>query len=169
MRLSEQLHEALTEWKKTGEGYELKTSMGLAKLYKKGKQWMLAMGDEEVSLGRRASFDHAEGILKELGAKPLTEATAEKVQLMPGQLVTVKTRQGKKLATGRIVEVDEAIGTVRVTDDSTGADLQVDVDPERYEIWVKPPPDTDQVRLGRIKTLYVRPSMPGVYMGGRWR
>lgn len=102
-------------------------------------------------------------------SKQLEEATAEKVPLMPGQLVTVRTRKGKKLATGRIVEVDEALGTVRVTDDTSGSDMQVDVDPDRYEVWVKPPPDTDQVRLGRIKTLYVRPSMPGIYMGGRWR
>jgi len=102
-------------------------------------------------------------------AKQLQEATAERVRLMPGQLVVVRTRQGKKLAQGRIVEVDEALGVVRVTDDTSGSDMQVDVDTERYEVWVRPPPDTDQVRLGRIKTLYVRPSFPGVYMGGRWR
>jgi len=102
-------------------------------------------------------------------AKQLHEATAEKIALTPGQLVTVRTRHGKKLAQGRIVEVDEFLGIVRVTDDSSGADLQIDVNPELYEIWVKPPPDTDVVRLGRIKTLYVRPSFPGIYMGGRWR
>lgn len=102
-------------------------------------------------------------------ATQLHEATAEKIALMPGQLVTVRTLQGKKLAQGRIVEIDESLGIVRVTDDSSGADLQVDVDPTRYAIWVRPPPDTDVIRMGRIKTLYVRPSSPGVYMGGRWR
>jgi hypothetical protein len=103
-------------------------------------------------------------------SRQLQEAVAsEKVRLMPGQLVTVKTRDGKTLASGRIVDVDEAMGYVRVTDDTTGADLQVDVDLERYEVWVKPPPDTDIVRLGTLKTLYVRPSFPGVYTGGRWR
>ena len=73
MRLSEQLAEAAEpSWKKTAAGYEMQTSMGLAKLYKKGsgKGWYLSLGDEEVSLGPKASFDHAEGILKEVGAKP---------------------------------------------------------------------------------------------------
>lgn len=74
MKLSKQLTEAArSSWHKTAAGYEMQTSMGLAKLYKKGsgKGWYLSLGDEEVSLGSRASFDHAEGVLKEVGAQPI--------------------------------------------------------------------------------------------------
>jgi len=70
MGLSDQLREAVAapEWKKTESGYEMKTSMGDAVLSKKGAKWYLSLDDETVELPRRASFDHAEGILKELGA-----------------------------------------------------------------------------------------------------
>jgi hypothetical protein len=67
MRLSRELLEATSGWKKTADGYEWDTSKGMARLFKKGKAWYLSFGGEEVKLPRRASFDHAEGILKELG------------------------------------------------------------------------------------------------------
>ena len=70
MGLSRYLSEALAapEWKKTAIGYEMKTKMGLAVLSKNGAKWILSLGNESVELPRRASFDHAEGILQELGA-----------------------------------------------------------------------------------------------------
>lgn len=68
MRLSRKLLEATAGWKKTADGYEWDTSMGMARLFKKGKSWYLSLGDEEVKLPGKATFDHAEGILKELGA-----------------------------------------------------------------------------------------------------
>lgn len=76
MRLSEELHRSLTEWKKTADGYEMETTKGLAKLFVKkgprgGKKWFISIGGKETSLGRRASFDHAEGVLQDMGAKPL--------------------------------------------------------------------------------------------------
>lgn len=63
----EGLMEAVT-WKKTADGYEIRTKLGQATLSKKGKKWILSVGGESVELGRRASFDHAEGILVKLGA-----------------------------------------------------------------------------------------------------
>jgi len=70
--VSENLIESGPSWKKTPDGYEMKTKMGVAKLTKQGTKinspWVLSLGDESVKLPRKASFDHAEGILKELGA-----------------------------------------------------------------------------------------------------
>jgi hypothetical protein len=72
MRLSEELRGALTEWQKTADGYDVKTSKGLATLVKKGKAlsspWVLTLGKKVIELPRRASFDHAEGALKDMGA-----------------------------------------------------------------------------------------------------
>jgi len=71
MRLSEELEVALSEWERTPEGFEMKTTKGLAKLYKKGKrEWFVSVDGKEKSLGKRASFDHAEGYLVSIGAKP---------------------------------------------------------------------------------------------------
>lgn len=53
-------------WKKTSEGYELKTDKGLAKVYKRGTRWFVSLGKQEAELGQRASFDHAEGELKKM-------------------------------------------------------------------------------------------------------
>ena len=75
MRLSEELKSALMEWKKTADGYEMMTTKGLAKLFTKkgkrgGKKWFIEVDGKETALGRRASFDHAEGVLVSMGAKP---------------------------------------------------------------------------------------------------
>lgn len=57
-----------TGWKKTAAGYELETKIGTAVMAKAGKTWKLTVGDSVIDLGRRASFDHAEGALLELDA-----------------------------------------------------------------------------------------------------
>lgn len=74
MMLSEQLQAALTEWKKTSDGYEMMTSKGLAKIFSKkgkrgGKKWFMSVAGKEYEFGRRASFDHAEGILSKIGVR----------------------------------------------------------------------------------------------------
>jgi hypothetical protein len=77
MSLAERLREAveslsgaaLTEWKKTPEGYSVRTSIGVATLAKVKKKWVLRVGEHEVELPRRASFDHAERILVKMGAR----------------------------------------------------------------------------------------------------
>lgn len=57
-------------WKKTqGGGYEVETSKGTARIQKVGNRFVLTLGRERVDLGARATFDHAEGTLKELGAR----------------------------------------------------------------------------------------------------
>jgi len=55
-------------WKKTGAGYSIETSKGTATVEKTGKTWTLRLGSESWDLGRRASFDHAEGTLRQVGA-----------------------------------------------------------------------------------------------------
>jgi len=80
MGLANQLTEAierapLEEWKKTPDGYEMETTKGLAKIfYKKGKRggkkWFMSLDGKEYAFGRRASFDHAEGVLVKVGARP---------------------------------------------------------------------------------------------------
>lgn len=55
-------------WNKTPDGYEAETTKGRARLSKVGKRWVLTLGDEAADLGRRASFDRAEGKLSDWGA-----------------------------------------------------------------------------------------------------
>lgn len=69
VRLSEQLQEAIG-WKKTATGYEMETTKGKAVLFKRGREWFISIGGKETSLGKRASFDHAEGVLQDMGARP---------------------------------------------------------------------------------------------------
>jgi len=98
------------------------------------------------------------------------EEAAERVNLMAGQLVTVRSKKGKNIIKhGRITQVDPAIGVVRVRDVSSGTTLEVDVDPEKYLVWVVPPPDMEKSRLDRVKDLYVRNVLkPNPYQGGKW-
>lgn len=61
----------LTEgWKKTADGYEGEFGGHVAKLYKgTGKQkkmWFLDFKGKTVKMPRRASFDHAEGAIKQM-------------------------------------------------------------------------------------------------------
>jgi hypothetical protein len=44
-------------------GYEAKTSMGKVTLTKRKKRWIMKVGKHEIDLGRKASFDRAEGEL----------------------------------------------------------------------------------------------------------
>lgn len=55
-------------WKKTEEGY--RASDGRARLVRRGKAWVLiTRGGAEHALPRRASFDHAEGLIARLGLR----------------------------------------------------------------------------------------------------
>lgn len=57
----------LTEWKKTAEGYEMEYKGDMAKLFKKpikrSMRWYISYRGKETDLGKKASFDHAEGVL----------------------------------------------------------------------------------------------------------
>ena len=87
---------------------------------------------------------------------------AMRVPIAVGQMVVVRDADGKQVASGWVTDVDPKMDLVRVKDDTSGADLQIDVDATRYQLWVKPPPGAS-VRLGQQQTLYVRPSNPGIY------
>lgn len=69
----------------------------------------------------------------------LEEAKSSKVQLFPGLIVKVRTKDGRLVMDGRITDVEPSTGTVRVQNDVGGADLQVDVDLKRYTIFVVEP------------------------------
>lgn len=101
----------------------------------------------------------------------LMEAARQKVLLAPGYIVTVRTRTrgskpGERVAEGRITEIDPATHTVRVVDEASGSTLEIDVDTERYDLWVKPP-DSPVSRDPKAISLFLRPSMQGIYTGGR--
>jgi hypothetical protein len=95
----------------------------------------------------------------------LRKAATEKMLLSPGLQVTVYNERGKVMVKGHIREVDPDVGIVRVQDDFSGADLQVDVDPTRYDLQVHAPGEPT-VRHPAQVTLYVRPSRPGPHRGG---
>ena len=55
-------------WTKTTTGYELETPNGTATVEKTGKAWTVTYRGETRDLGRKASFDHAEGAIVEIDA-----------------------------------------------------------------------------------------------------
>jgi hypothetical protein len=61
----------------------------------------------------------------------------EPVRLGIGQFVEVRTHKGKLVVTGTIQALDPNTKTVRVVDRGSGSDLQVDVDPRMYDVWVR--------------------------------
>jgi hypothetical protein len=111
----------------------------------------------------------AKELHKAIGAKRLDEA-AERIVLTPGQMVAVRTKRGVNvIKKGRITKVDLPTGTVRVQDISSGTTLEVDVNPEKYIVWVLPPPGAEVSRMARVKKLYVRGGLrPNIYQGGKW-
>ena len=87
---------------------------------------------------------------------------AMRVPIAVGQIVVVRNAEGEKVASGWVIDVDPATDVVRIKDDESGSDLQIDVDATRYQLWVRPPKGAS-VRYGQQQTLYVRPSNPGIY------
>lgn len=81
-------------WKKVGDGYSRTLPDGrTATLSKEGKKWSLEFEGQTHELPRRASFDHADGMLRDLagggkakgdkGAKPKPKARAPKPKADP--------------------------------------------------------------------------------------
>lgn len=99
-------------------------------------------------------------------SQELREAKNSKVVLHPGLLVKVRTKKGALVGQGLITNVDPEIGFVTVADTSAGADLRVDVDAERYNIWVDPPSDYAP-RMPPEVTLYMRGSRPGAHANAK--
>jgi len=105
-----------------------------------------------------------------IGARLLDEA-AERVVLVPGQMVSVRTKRGVNvIKKGRVTNVDLPTGIIRVQDISSGTTLEVDVNPEKYIVWILPTPDVKTDRMTRIRSLYVRGGglRPSAYQGGKW-
>jgi hypothetical protein len=84
---------------------------------------------------------------------------AMRVPIAVGQLVSVRASNGDLVADGFVTEVNPKTGVVRVKSDGVGADLQIDVDTERYKLWVRPPPRS-MAKLRQTRTVYLRPSNP---------
>lgn len=112
----------------------------------------------------------AQQLHEAVGAKRLDEA-AERIVLAPGQMVAVRTKRGVNvIKKGTITNVDLPTGTIRVQDILSGTTLEVDIDPEKYIVWILPPPSAKVDRMTRVKTLYVRGGglRPSAYQGGKW-
>ena len=88
---------------------------------------------------------------------------AIRVPIAIGQLVVVRSQDGSRVASGWVRDVDPATGVVRVRDDASGTDVQIDVDGERYKLWVQVPTRMLN-RLGKQQALYIHPSRPGTRM-----
>jgi hypothetical protein len=85
----------------------------------------------------------------------------EPVPLQLGANVIIRTKDGQKVAEGFIEDVMFETRVVRVRDQGSGGDVQIDVDPDRYTIEVL---TTDVLGIGPTpgqETLYMRPSRPG--------
>lgn len=90
---------------------------------------------------------------------------AEPVGLQLGANVIVRTKAGVQVAEGWIEEVLGEARVVRVRDQSSGTDFQIDVDPDRYDIWVKDTGVMGDAPRPEQKTNYTRPSRPGPHKG----
>lgn len=96
----------------------------------------------------------------------------ERVRLGVGQFVEVRTREGDLVIQGVIQSLDPVTKIVRVVDRGSGSDLQVDVDPSRYDIWVQgmQVPGTAPTPGKQAAIDNVRGSTPGAFtLGKRFR
>jgi hypothetical protein len=93
----------------------------------------------------------------------------ERVPLYLGQAVVVRTKAGERVIEGHIEEMLPETGVVRVRDRSAGTDVQVDLDPEVYDLWIKEVEPEGRAPSPAEATIYVRSSRPGAYSGGRFK
>lgn len=104
-------------------------------------------------------------------ADQLHEAMEEEsglIALRPGMKVEVRRHGDNDLVVSGFIEtVIPATRTVCVRDRKSGTDLQVDVDVDRYNVWVLDQDITGKAPFPRATTLYLRPSKPGAFTGGR--
>lgn len=120
-------------------------------------------GEEEPEDGQQGQVDAA--------AETEAPEGATRVPLAVGQQVEVRTRRtGELIATGYISELDTETRVARVIDRGSGTDLQLDVDPDMYDIWLQ-----DEGPTGTAPTpakqprLSVHSKLPGAYVGGRFK
>lgn len=92
-------------------------------------------------------------------------AEMERVPLVLGANVIVRTVDGIKVAEGWIEDVMHETRVVRVRDQSSGTDVQIDVDPTRYHIEVKDMDIAGDAPQPGQRTDYTRPSAHGPHKG----
>ena len=100
------------------------------------------------------------------GKRPTEEGG--RVRLAVGQHVIVRTDYGEKVTEGDIEEVFLKAQAIRIRDRSSGTDIHMDIDPAIYEVWVQDPDIPGDAPYPASRTLYLRPSRPGIYTGGRY-
>ena len=97
------------------------------------------------------------------------DVDGDRVALGIGQRVEVRTKRGELVAVGQIQELAMATHTIRIADRDSGSDMQLDVDPDVYDVWVVSLDVVgDAPTPGVRPTLGVKPSRPGAYTGGRF-
>lgn len=95
------------------------------------------------------------------------EGEVVEVPLRVGHRVQVQTKAGRPVADGYIEGIFKETGIVRVRDVASGSDVQMDVDPYHYDIWVRDQEVAgDAPKGGRPKGRYFqRPSKHGAHTG----
>ena len=94
---------------------------------------------------------------------------ASRVPLAVGQQVEVRTKKGDLIATGYISELNTETRVARVIDRGSGTDLQLDVTPDLYDIWLMDQEPTGQAPTpAKQPRLAVHSKLPGAYTGGRF-
>ena len=98
-----------------------------------------------------------------------TPGRGEKTPLGIGQHIEVRTKSGELVATGDIVDLAPETKTVSIIDRESGADLNMEIDPSVYDIWVKEyDAPGDAPNPSEKPKLNVNPRKPGVHSGGRF-
>lgn len=113
--------------------------------------------------------DAAEGEPQEDPRETGSPGRGERVPLGIGQHVEVRTKAGELVAVGSIQELAPETGVVRIADRGSGADAHIEVDPARYDIWVRELEVVgDAPTPAERPKLNANPRKPGVHTGGRF-
>lgn len=101
----------------------------------------------------------------------LAEGEVEEIDLAIGQHVVVypKGSEESRVCQGDIQGIDVERKIIYLRDRSAGNDLFIDVDVDRYDVWVD---SGGTAALGMVVPIQMptqRSSKPGPYVGGRWR
>ena len=118
----------------------------------------------ESELEYFGGFDGAPEHPNSKGEKPWPEeyrqwrekGDKEPAPLVLGASVVIRTKDGVAVAEGHIEDIMYETRIIRVRDNSSGADIQIDVDPDRYDVWIMDPeivgnapnPAPDRSRIG---------------------
>lgn len=99
---------------------------------------------------------------------PVSKKGAKKTPLVIGQHVVIRNHEGSRIGEGYIENLYPDKRSVRIRDSVSGADLQVEVNLDDYDLWVQDDEIPGSARFGRDRTAYIRPSSPGPYHSTRF-